>query len=784
MEFPVRTIKDFGKVVFSIVFLLSFYSCKNSNSRSVPEKDEIVITVKSDGNIKIQEADRFTAKKGDKWEKLRSSAEAKIKVDDGFEIKSWHLGDVAGVALKGSYQFNKDSTVVVTSKRKALVTASYKVEHWKQNIENDEYEKESEETKTGEVGKDTEAASKTYVGFKAKAVSQAKVKADGSTVVRIEYDRNITSIVLDLDGGETTTQLEAGEGNRKLLKGKFGAKVEIENPTKQGSLFVGWKPALPEKFLAEDDGAVYKAEWESNEASYKVEHWKQNIENDEYKKEEEEAKTGEVGKDTEAIAKTYVGFKAKAVIQAKVKADGSTTIKIEYDRNITSIILDLDGGETTTKLEKGEGNRKLLKGKFEAKIEIEKPTKIGSSFVEWEPSLPEKFLAENDGIVYKAKWEGKEDEVYINGDERLDIVKNTKLDIDFSTPKTWAEIKAQVKAKAPLKAEWNDGDYGIYEWRENDENGKLINDNTPIRKGMKLFAITNYIKFKVEETKLIGYNGGKPRGKIIIDKSITEVAKKAFNECREISRLDFSRCVNLTKIEEKAFENCRALITVDLSNARKLTIIGKEAFNECKALMTVNLLNCESLANIEDRAFGLCYRLENIDLSNCPNLIRIGVGSLASKSLTHVDLSKCTKLERIERSAFMNCINLRTVNLSEVQSLTHIGSYAFYYCGKLKTMDFSELQNLTSIGDHAFLSCEGLKTIDLSKCTKLTKIAEWAFASCVNATLTLPASIQTLDEYCFGNREEAYCKLVIAPNDEIQQKVIDSDYPENRVKVE
>ena len=120
----------------------------------------------------------------------------------------------------------------------SVLNMQYKVEHWKQNVENDEYEKESEETKTGEVGKDTEAASKTYAGFKAKAVSQAKVKADGSTVVKIEYDRNITSIILDLDGGKTTTQLEAGNGNQKLLKGKFEAKIEIEKPIYEDRLVV------------------------------------------------------------------------------------------------------------------------------------------------------------------------------------------------------------------------------------------------------------------------------------------------------------------------------------------------------------------------------------------------------------------------------------------------------------------------------------------------------------------------------------------------------------------
>lgn len=611
MEFPVRTIKDFGKVVFSILFLLSFYSCKNSNSQSVPEKDEIVITVKSDGNIKIQEADRFTAKKGDKWEKLKSSAEAKIKVDDGFEIKSWHLGDVAGVALKGSYQFNKDSTVVVTSKRKALVTASYKVEHWKQNIENDEYEKEEDEAKTGEVGKDTEAASKTYAGFKAKAVSQAKVKADGSTVVRIEYDRNITSIVLDLDGGETTTQLEAGEGNRKLLKGKFGAKVEIENPTKQGSLFVGWKPALPEKFLAEDDGAVYKAQWSD-------------------------------------------------------------------------------------------------------------------------------FVSLN---------------VLVSGDERLDIGKDVVLSVQAGISKTWGSIKSQVVAKVPLKAEWSNGQYGIYEWRENDENGKLIDDETQVEDGMKLFAISNFMQFKMEGTKLLGYEGdrkhdNRPKGKIIIPAQTTEISNayyRAFAECHRITSVDFSRCVNLTKIERDCFYHCMQLESVNFSGC----------------------VNLDSISGFVD-----CNSLRSIDLSPCKNLTTIAAGAFGiNKSLNHINLSGLTKLTTIEEFAFA-------------------GSES------LKTIDLSDLVNLESIAKFAFVSCYSLESIDLSKCNKLTKIGEFAFdenrsrLGAQKLIVKLPKSIKTLGICCFGSYDgsnsdkDFRCKRVIVPNDAIKQKVIATDYPENRITIE
>ena len=479
-------------------------------------------------------------------------------------------------------------------------------------------------------------------------------------------------------------------------------------------------------------------------ASYRIEHWQQNIENDEYNKKEEENKTGEVGKDTEAIAKTYTGFKAKAFNQAKVKADGSTIIKIEYDRNITSIILDLDGGETTTQLEKGEGNQKVLRGKFEAKIEIEKPTKRGFKFVKWEPALPEKFLAEDDGAVYKAEWKVAESFVYINGDERLDIAEETKLDVDFATPKTWAEIKAQVKAKVPLKADWNGGDYAIYEWRENDENGKLIDDNTPITKGMKLFAITNYIKFKMQGTKLLGYSGGKPKGKIIIDKTITEVGKKAFSGCSRITSVDFSRCVNLLKIEEKCFYNCGALKNVNLSGCINLTSIS---------------------------GFAYCISLKSIDLSPCKNLRTIANGAFGATSVAE---------------------GLENINLSGLTNVTTIEEYAFASSEELKTIDLSDLINLETIGDKAFVRCYKLKMIDLSNSKKLTRIGEYAFDendkdNVVNLIVKLPTSIESLGEYCFGyynsTNIDRKCKQVIVPNEDVKLLVIATNYPEERITI-
>ena len=107
---------------------------------------------------------------------------------------------------------------------------NYKVEHLQQNIADNDYTLYETETLSGKDGETTSAAAKIYAGFTVQSFSQAAINTDCSTVVQIKYDRNIITLKLNLDGGTTTTPLTDGEGGIKLLKGKYGAKVELNPP--------------------------------------------------------------------------------------------------------------------------------------------------------------------------------------------------------------------------------------------------------------------------------------------------------------------------------------------------------------------------------------------------------------------------------------------------------------------------------------------------------------------------------------------------------------------------
>ena len=81
---------------------------------------------------------------------------------------------------------------------------AYTVQHLQQNISDDKYTVIDTENKTGTTDTMTVAAAKNYPGFTAQAVTQSTIKADGTTIVQIKYDRNEITLTLDLNNLNST----------------------------------------------------------------------------------------------------------------------------------------------------------------------------------------------------------------------------------------------------------------------------------------------------------------------------------------------------------------------------------------------------------------------------------------------------------------------------------------------------------------------------------------------------------------------------------------------------
>ena len=190
--------------------------------------------------------------------------------DDGFVVDKWTIQGgsfESGTGEDGTstakVKVTADIRVTVSFKAKPAGTVQYKVEHWQQNVTDNEYTKIESENKTGVTGAMTEAQAKTYQGFRSLGIAQKPIAADGSTIVQIKYDRNLIILTLDLKGGTITPPLPENK-----LKGRFGADVPATaNPTKEGYIFSVWNPELPKKFPAEDK--TYTAQW-AKEGDYTI----------------------------------------------------------------------------------------------------------------------------------------------------------------------------------------------------------------------------------------------------------------------------------------------------------------------------------------------------------------------------------------------------------------------------------------------------------------------------------------------------------------------------------
>ena len=566
------------------------------------------------------------------------------------------------------------------------------------------------------------------------------------------------------DGGQNPSDPIKSNEVTITVKGDDGVTVNKSNTIKiKKNLNLTWKDIrklaeakliLKENFeikewhLNNADGTIIKDETEFKEnatvfavskgkiVGYKVEHLKENIEDENYTKAEEEPKTGEAGKNTSAEAKQYEGFSCQGLAQTVIKIDGSTVVQIKYKRNRVSLILDLDGGKTTTQLKDGKDGKKLLEGKFEARVEVKGLEKENYSFEKWEPELPQTFPATSQSTIYIAKWETQTVvyRVAVAGDERVKVSEPNYINVPSESNKKIEDIKAEILAKVSLKAEWSDVDYTFYDWRIGGEEGEEMLDSTPINGDMVVYARTNYKRFKLDGTILVDYEGERPRGRIFIPKEITLIRGDTFRYCIDLTAVDLSSCTKLEEIRYGAFSSCRKLRSVNLNGCSKLvTIAGSGSLREYGS-------------------FSDCTSLESIDLS------------------------QCTNLAKIESCAFYGCRKLKIVNLTDCTKLTKLNLYGT----AIKNIDLSLCTELMDIG---FARCEYLESIDLSPCTKLVVISDDTFSGCSEAGVELPASITEIRNNAFGEDLDTYCKKVLVPNAGIKQLVVNSGYPEERIEL-
>lgn len=232
---------------FYVIMLVGLAACLFScnffmKSGEEPETTYYTVTFHpNNGNINPQTATQaFTEGVS---QNLKTIAELGFKRTD-YRFTGWAKSAIATSADYNdgaSYTATSDITLyAVWAYDPEVVVVNYTVEHYQQNINDDEYTKVDTDTPTGMTGEKTKAVAKTYNGFTAKAFEQETLVKGESKIIKIYYDRKKTSLTLVSNGG----QFQGGETDYTLI-GRFGSKIKIHMgdaawPSKSGYILKGW----------------------------------------------------------------------------------------------------------------------------------------------------------------------------------------------------------------------------------------------------------------------------------------------------------------------------------------------------------------------------------------------------------------------------------------------------------------------------------------------------------------------------------------------------------------
>ena len=230
----------------------------------------------------------------------------------------------------------------------------FTVEHYKQNVSNDEYTLADTETEKGKtesvVGDGLAKNTKTdtnYSGFYSLLYdTTTKIAADGSTVVKIYYDRYYFLMNFDLDGGYGVEPIYA----------RYGAPINVDKPTKPGYSFKGWEPELPAKMPAEN--TTHKATWDTGTTSYTVVYWYENANDDGYSYVADQKITdvapgisvsSDAYRDADFNNKDakHFTYNKDKIDNVTVAGDGSTILNVYFTRNTYTLTFK-DGQKTLT----------------------------------------------------------------------------------------------------------------------------------------------------------------------------------------------------------------------------------------------------------------------------------------------------------------------------------------------------------------------------------------------------------------------------------------------------
>lgn len=587
------------------------------------------------------------------------------------------------------HDFNEPITAntTVTALWNANTNTPYKIEYYLQNLENDNYTLQENDTENLTGTTDTTvAATKTYEHFTVVAsTASANISPDGTTVLQVRYTRDKYTYTAQNENTKGGTITCTNNGTYK-----FNTEISLSATLNIGYDFDGWyngdkkmSDELQYNFNISENSNIVAKYFAHTDTPYKAEYYLQNLDDDNYTLTDTDNLTGTTDTTATAEIKTYEHFTVvDNTISGNINGDGLTILQVYYTRDKYTVqIFSSNDGVTLSQTFNGQYKYGYI--------------------------IPE--ITANYNTIYNN---------YLGYEWNGWFKDNEFLTEDFMMPSFAVDKDIDYCAKVE-KAEMSNF---IFTATETTCTITGIKDKTVTE-----IIVPDYVT-SIESSAFSGCNS---LTSITIPDSVTSIESDAFYGCPiENAIIPSIACLyikngNLKTVEitsgnsigNSAFRSCSSLTNIAIPDS--VTSIGKNAFYECSSLTSITIP--DSVTSIEDSTFYKCSSLTSVTIGN--NVTNIGYDAFGyCRSLTSVIIPD--SVTNIGQWAFAYCSSLTSVIIPD--SVTSIGRCAFTNCSSLKSITIPD--GVTSIKDCTFYYCSSLTSVTIGN--SVTRIEDYAFKNC------------------------------------------------------
>lgn len=618
---------------------------------------------------------------------------------DGYYFAGWYENPECG-GEQIQFPYYPSESITLYAKWIANTDTLYKVEHYKQNTALDSdpesYVYFESETLAGKTDSLTQAVPKTYDGFIPDSYSQSKIAADGSTVVRIFYNRRKYTVSFDSNNGtgESFSQAFYYGCPQSLAENCF---------SNTGYVFAGWSTSASgtveysnlAKFETTRDFILYAVWHELKTVTYKVQHYKQTTSlgnNYELVSDDTQTLYGKTGEMSQAAVKTYTGFTAKSFSQVTINESGNSVVKIFYDRNKYTVSFNANsasGTMTSQTFYYGVGQT-IKENSFD---------KSGYIFRGWTTNPygdivyenKETVFVDNDLILY-AKWS-----------QGISVTASTIEDLDLSNQTSAFTVKVTGQISQDTLVDLAS--------RIAQSNVEIILDLSETQGLVTISPVNSNTSIFKDCKKLVS---------VVFPSSLTTIGSYAFHNCKGLKEVSISG--NVKTLGTNAFFYCDSLESVKINGTET---IGNAAFYHCTNLKKVYLKDIDTIGT---SAFGDCQSLQTVYLENIKTVGAYSFGNFSNGNYTS---------------------NNKMLSYVVLNDVTTIGSYAFGYAINLSLV---EMKNITTIKEFAFIGCSALSSVTIDAVT----VEKGAFESCTSLTaVTIGKRVKELINYGYNDNNHS-----------------------------